>query len=282
MNGAGETILLVDDDPVHRLRVRYVLEEAAYRVEEAETGEEALTILARGGSDALLLDIDLPGIHGFDVLRAIAEMPAAHGLPVLMITGLDGEVVIESAFELGAYDFISKPINDAVLLQRVRWMLRARENQRRLAISEQRLSTVVRNKAVRDELTGLYNRAHFMKCVESAIAKANTEAGYSFSIAYLDLDHFKLVNDHLGHRTGDRVLRDLARRFEAVVGWRDTLARIGGDEFGLLVDASDDAGEAMKAAERLLMEIESKPLTRVDDMMIAASIGIVHWGAWPG
>ncbi len=277
MNGAGETILLVDDDPVHRLRVRYVLEEAAYRVEEAETGEEALTILARGDSDALLLDIDLPGIHGFDVLRAIAEMPAAHGLPVLMITGLDGEVVIESAFELGAYDFISKPINDAVLLQRVRWMLRARENQRRLAISEQRLSTVVRNKAVRDELTGLYNRAHFMKCVESAIAKANTEAGYSFSIAYLDLDHFKLVNDHLGHRTGDRVLRDLARRFEAVVGWRDTLARIGGDEFGLLVDASDDAGEAMKAAERLLMEIESKPLTRVDDMMIAASIGIVHW-----
>jgi diguanylate cyclase (GGDEF)-like protein/PAS domain S-box-containing protein len=133
------------------------------------------------------------------------------------------------------------------------------------------------HKAAHDDLTGLYNRAHFMKRVASAIAKAHSEPAYTFSIVSLNLDHFKLVNDHLGHSMGDRVLRDLARRFEPVTGSRDTLARIGGDEFGLLVDAPDDADEAVNVAGRLLMEIANKPLTRVDDMMIAASIGIVHW-----
>jgi diguanylate cyclase (GGDEF)-like protein len=277
MSGSPQTVLLVDDDPVHRLRVRYVLEEAGYLVAEAETGEEALRFLANGGFDAVLLDIDLPGIHGFDVLRAMSDMPAARGLPVLMITGLDGDAVVGQAFALGAYDFISKPINDAVLLQRVRWMLQGRANQRKLAISEQRLSSIVQDKAIRDDLTGLYNRAYFMKCVESAIAKAIAEPPYAFSIVYIDLDHFKLVNYHLGHHTGDRVLRDFARRFEAVAGPRDTLARMGGDVFGLLVDAPADDSAAVTAARRLLDDIENKPLTRADDMIVAASIGIVHW-----
>ncbi len=80
MTGPGARLLLVDDDPVHRVRVRYVLEDAAYHVEEAETGEEALEMLARGGFDAVLLDIDLPGIRGFDVLREMSDMPSACGL----------------------------------------------------------------------------------------------------------------------------------------------------------------------------------------------------------
>ncbi len=277
MSGMIETILIVDDDPVHRLRVRFVLEEACYSVLEADTGEEALRVLARDGPDAVLLDIDLPGIKGFEVLRAMSDMPTARGIPVLMVTGLEADDVIEPAFELGAYDFISKPINDAVLLQRVRWMMLARANQRKLATSEQRLSRIVQDKTDHDDLTGLYNRAHFLKAIEAAIARARTEPSYTFSVLYLDLDRFKFVNDHLGHRTGDRVLRDLARRLEPAAGGHDTLARIGGDEFGLLLDAPEHPDGAVNVAGRLLMEIESKPLTRVDDMMLAASIGIVHW-----
>jgi diguanylate cyclase (GGDEF)-like protein len=276
MNGAPATILLVEDDPVHRMRVRYVLEENGYRVEEAETGQEALRILNRGGADGVLLDIDLPDIQGFDVLRAIAEMPAARGLPVLMVTGLEGEVLVEAAIELGAYDFISKPINEAVLLQRVRRMLRARANQHKLAIAEQHLSTV-QDKAIRDDLTGLYTYAHFMMCVESAIVKARAEPAYTFSIIYLNLDHFKLVNDHLGHRAANRVLRDLARRFETVVGSRDTLARVGGDEFGVFIETPENGHEACRLAERLLIETSRKHLTRANDGMIAATVGIVHW-----
>jgi diguanylate cyclase (GGDEF)-like protein len=277
MSHTLEPILLVDDDPVHRLRTRYVLEEASYRVEEAETGEEALQMLERPGFGAVLLDIDLPGIQGFDVLSEMSEMPTARDIPVLMITGMVGDAVVAKAFELGAYDFITKPINDAVLLQRVRWMLQARSNQRKLAISERRLSSMAQDKAVRDELTRLYNRAHFMKCVESAISKAQADPTHAFSIVYLDLNDFRLVNHHLGHRAGDRILRDLARRFEPVARSGDTIARIGGDEFGVLIDAPEGPEAAAEVAERLLAEIENERLTRVDDMMISASIGIVHW-----
>jgi diguanylate cyclase (GGDEF)-like protein len=146
-----------------------------------------------------------------------------------------------------------------------------------LATTEQRLSRIVENKAVHDDLTGLFNRAHFMKCVKAAIAKARGEPPYTFAVIHLDLDRFKFVNDHLGHRTGDRILRDLAQRFEPLIGTRDTLARIGGDDFALLVDAPDDGEEVVRVAGRLLMEIESKPLTRSGDTMLAASIGIVRW-----
>jgi PAS domain S-box-containing protein len=147
MSDSATSIFLVEDDPVHRMRVRFVLEEAGYDVAEAEDGEEALRAVADRLPDAMLLDVGLPGMHGLDVLRALRDGPLTRALPVLMVTGLDGEELMNSAFELGAYDFITKPINDAVLLRRIRSMLAARANQRRLAISERRLSTLVQNLA---------------------------------------------------------------------------------------------------------------------------------------
>jgi PAS domain S-box-containing protein len=144
---AAATIFLVEDDPVHRMRGRLVLEDAGYAVAEAEDGEQALRAIRERTPDAILLDVGLPGIGGLDVLRALRDVPLTRGVPVLMVTGLDGEDLMNSAFALGAYDFITKPLNDAVLLQRVRSMLLARANQRRLAISEQRLSTLVQNLA---------------------------------------------------------------------------------------------------------------------------------------
>ncbi len=131
-------------------------------------------------------------------------------------------------------------------------------------------------KSVHDDLTGLSNRAHFMRTLEFAIARAQIDPTFTFSIVCLDLDRFKLVNDHLGHRTGDRILRDLARRFEPLAGPRDTLARIGGDEFGLLIDSPDDPLKASTIAGRLLAEVSKRAIFRVDDVVLGASIGIVH------
>ncbi len=131
-------------------------------------------------------------------------------------------------------------------------------------------------KSVHDDLTGLFNRAHFMRNLEFAIARAQLDSTYRFSIVCLDLDRFKLINDHLGHRMGDRILRDLARRFEPLAGSRDTLARIGGDEFGLLIDSPDDPQEALDIVGRLLGEIAKRASFRVDDVVLGASIGIVH------
>lgn len=134
-------------------------------------------------------------------------------------------------------------------------------------------------KSVHDDLTGLHNRTHFLRCVELAIARAQVDPAYTFSIVCLDLDRFKLVNDHLGHRTGDRILCDLARRFEPLADSRDTLARIGGDEFGLLIDNPGDPQDTANVAGRLLVEISKRASRRVDDVVLSASIGIVHSNA---
>jgi diguanylate cyclase (GGDEF)-like protein/PAS domain S-box-containing protein len=140
----------------------------------------------------------------------------------------------------------------------------------------ERVQAQLAYKSVHDDLTGLYNRAHFLRCLEFAIARAQIDPSYTFAIVCLDLDRFKLVNDHLGHRTGDRILRDFARRFEPLAGSRDTLARIGGDEFGLLIDAPDDPDDAVNIAGRLLAEISKRASFRVDDVVLGASVGIVH------
>jgi diguanylate cyclase (GGDEF)-like protein/PAS domain S-box-containing protein len=145
------------------------------------------------------------------------------------------------------------------------------------AIKErERVQAQLAYRSVHDDLTGLYNRTHFMSCLDFAIARGRVDPAYRFSVVFLDIDLFKLVNDHLGHRTGDRILRDLARRFEPLAGSRDTLARIGGDEFGLLIDAPDDPEGVVDLAGRLLGEIAKRPSFRVDDVVLAASIGIVH------
>jgi diguanylate cyclase (GGDEF)-like protein/PAS domain S-box-containing protein len=143
----------------------------------------------------------------------------------------------------------------------------------------QRAPAQVADTSERDDLTGLHNRAHFMRCLESAIARAQIDLTYTFSIVCVDLDRFKLVNDHLGHRTGDRILRDLAQRFEPLTGPRDTLARIGENEFGLLIDAPDDPADVANIAGRLLVEVSNRPSRRVDDVVVGASIGIVDFAS---
>jgi diguanylate cyclase (GGDEF)-like protein/PAS domain S-box-containing protein len=129
---------------------------------------------------------------------------------------------------------------------------------------------------VHDDLTGLFNRKYFMQRVEAALARAADDPEYTFALLSVDLDRFKQVNDHVGHRTGDRILGDLARRFEPLIGSRDVLARIGGDEFALLIDSPADPDEAANVAGRLLMEVAKRSRFRVDDVVISASIGIVH------
>jgi diguanylate cyclase (GGDEF)-like protein/PAS domain S-box-containing protein len=140
----------------------------------------------------------------------------------------------------------------------------------------ERVEAQLAYRSVHDDLTGLFNRTHFMQCAQAAIARATVEPAYRFSILYVDLDQFKQVNDYLGHPAGDRILRDLSRRFEPLVGPNDTLARIGGDEFALLVDSPADVEVVLNAAGRLLMEVATRPRFRVDDLVISASIGIVH------
>jgi len=136
----GESILVIDDESVTRMMVRQVLEESKYRVEEAGDGIEGVEKARVRLPDLILLDVRMPRMNGFDTCLAIRELPGGRHVPILMLTGLDDVVSVRLAFDAGATDFITKPINWALLAQRLRYALHAKEQEERLRDSEERLA----------------------------------------------------------------------------------------------------------------------------------------------
>ena len=137
-------ILIVDDDAIERFLHRQALEPAGFAIVEAKDGATALTAFVEAKPDLVLLDVVMPEMDGFEVCRAIRAMPDGGDVPILMATGLDDTDSIDKAYRLGATDFIGKPINRKVLLQRVRYVLRAADAFTNLRVSERRLAEAQR------------------------------------------------------------------------------------------------------------------------------------------
>jgi DNA-binding response OmpR family regulator len=138
-----EVILIVDDEKFMRQLMREALARAGYAVVEADTGERAQELFLASRPDAVLLDVYLPGMEGFEACQAIRRLPGGEHTPILMVTGGGEEELIHRAYEVDATDFIGKPVNSTVLGYRVRYMLRAarmaagiREIQKRLALTQ--------------------------------------------------------------------------------------------------------------------------------------------------
>ena len=136
---AQALVLVVDDDPMMRLLIGESLQQAGFAIEEAEDGLSALTAFERLQPDIVMLDVNMPGMDGFTVCTELRGMPVGNGVPVLMVTGLDDEASINRAYEVGATDFITKPINWPVLGHRVRYVLRASQALDDLRRTEQAL-----------------------------------------------------------------------------------------------------------------------------------------------
>ena len=139
-----ERILIVDDEDMTRIMVRRVLEDAGYSVLEAPDGRQGVEICLRQRPDAVLMDVRMPAMNGYDACRAIRQEVATCRTPILMLTSLDDVVAVQIAFDAGATDFITKPINWALLAQRVRYALRIRQIERRMLENEEQLARAQR------------------------------------------------------------------------------------------------------------------------------------------
>lgn len=262
VGGQAITVVLADDDASFRLLLRRVLENEGYLVMEASDGEEALRICETNHPDLVLLDAIMPDKDGFATCSELQTRDWARRVPVLMLTGLDDEQSIERAFSVGAFDYITKPVNMSVLKQRVRRMLfNSQAEQRMLHL------------AYHDPLTGLPNRHLLMDRLEQAIMRAR-RSNQNLAVMFMDLDRFKLINDSLGHDAGDRLLKTIAARLEGVVRRSDTVARLGGDEFTVILEGLNQPQEAAQVAHNILevmardIDVEASALT------ISGSIGI--------
>jgi len=227
-------VLLVEDNPGDARLVREALNEGApeeFAVQVASSLQQALERLTPAAEpmDVVLLDLSLPDSQGLETYRAIhARHPA---VPVLVLSGLNDESIALKAVNEGAQDFLRKSRVDSELLPRAI----------RYAIERHGMLEQVRQLAVNDELTGLMNRRGFLLLAEHQRSLADRK-GTALSLVFVDIDHFKSINDTFGHEEGDRALKELARLLQRTFRRSDVVARIGGDEFIIMMPEINPEG----------------------------------------
>ncbi|BAW80314.1 diguanylate phosphodiesterase [Candidatus Nitrosoglobus terrae] len=255
-------ILIVDDDRAMRMALRNVLEAGNYQIEEGVNGDQALAVCERQMPDLVLMDAMMPILDGFEACAQIRNLPSGQHTPVLIITALDDEHSIERAFAVGATDYISKPVNFAVLRQRVARLLDASHAEKNIY-----------QLAYYDPLTGLANRTLFKKYLEELMANPLSEDELS-AVLFLDLDRFKLVNDTLGHDIGDLLLKAAADRIVHCLRSGDKVARLGGDEFTIILEGIRSREIIANIATKIC-NVLSKPFSFMgQEIYIGVSIGI--------
>jgi len=262
-------VLIADDEPISRRMLQASLVRWGYEVEVARNGEEALEALFRDAAPRLaVLDWMMPGLDGLEVCRRVRARPGAPYSYLLLLTSKEGSSDLVEGLEAGADDYIRKPFDAEELKARLR------TGERILALQAQLLSAqeALRIQATRDGLTGLFNRRAFLERLAEELARAKRN-GSKLSLLLLDVDHFKRVNDRLGHQAGDDVLRALGSRLSAVLRKYDTLARYGGEE---LIAALPGCGPAtaLVVAERMRSAVASVPIeTGAGPVELTVSIG---------
>ncbi len=254
-------VLVVDDDKAARTLVRLVLEKAGLKVVEADSGEEGLAVLTARAAvlDAVVLDVRMPGLSGFEVLKVIQDDAYFSRIPVLVLTAhADTEEDVVRSALLGAVDHLGKPFSPAVLQAKVVRAVRRRREQREL---EGRVSAAERLARI-DALTQLGNRQLFYERFREEAAFA-ARSRSPLALAVLDLDHFKSYNDTLGHDAGDLALQHFSGTMTSSIRREDSAFRYGGEEFVLLMRGADRRS-AKACTTRLRAALKQSPVVLTD------------------
>jgi len=261
-------ILIVDDQQANVTLLEAVLQREGYLHVTATLNPCAASELHRANNfDLILLDIEMPGMDGFEVMQELKEI-ATHGyVPILVITA-QAEYKLK-ALASGAKDFISKPLDLVEVRTRIRNMLEVRLLYMQLEKANQTLEFL----ALHDGLTGLPNRRLLLDRLSSAIAHARRNKEM-MAVLYLDLDLFKEVNDRFGHDVGDELLTEVGRRLQGAVRQADTVARLGGDEFVLVLSELKESEDIEKLVAKVIAAVARPCHISGADVSVTASIGV--------
>lgn len=247
-------ILLVDDSRAIAMVMGARLESFGHDVKHAINGERALELFQAESFDLILMDIEMPGMNGFEVttrIRALEGLEAWAWTPIIFVTATDTDTNLVTAIEAGGDDFISKSVPENVLQAKMKAMSRIAAMRTRLYMANRKL----KEQASRDGLTGLLNRRAMDMQVDIDWENA-TRSSRPFSLLMVDVDNFKKFNDHYGHQTGDDCLRSVATCLEECIQRINTdrvaqgafVARYGGEEFAVLIPDAEPGVHAGVAA----------------------------------
>ncbi len=247
-------VLIADDDRLSRRLLETAVARMGHDVTSVSDGNAALAALKRpDGPRLAILDWMMPGIDGPDICRQIRR-EASHYVYVILLTARDRREDMLAGFEAESDDFLTKPLDVLELRARLRSGERVLTLQHDLLAAQRALSF----EATHDALTGLWNRRAILDTLERE-ARRMAREGRALAIGLIDLDHFKQINDSLGHVTGDDVLREAARRMLAATREHEPLGRYGGEEFLMILPGAEGA-VAAKAVDRLRDEVTRRPM----------------------
>ncbi len=269
-------ILLADDDAVSRILLQRTLERGGFKVLCVEDGHAAAAaLLADDGPRMAILDWEMPLQDGPSVCREVRA--AGSSAYLILLTSREAVEDIVTGFDAGADDYLIHPCNPDELKARIRVGTRSLQLQASLM-----------HEAQHDPLTGLPNRACFVKRLAHNVRRAREHPGYNFALLFVDIDRFKVINDSLGHLIGDELMKSIAQRLLQAVRFespppghsapRDLVARIGGDEFVILLencaglDNGVDAG--VRVAQRIQTVLKQAFFLENHEVFVTASIGI--------
>jgi two-component system chemotaxis response regulator CheY len=236
-------LLVVDDEALLRRSLNLQLTRAGYEVQEAEDGEAAWAMIEQETYRFVITDWNMPGISGPELVRRIRARPAAGYTYILMLTAHSDKLDVIIGLKAGADDYLTKPFDMNELRARVGIGVRILELEARLQESLASAAEL----AVRDQLTGLFNRRAFDNRLADEVQRA-VRYRRPLSVLMIDIDHFKKYNDQHGHPQGDVLLRELSTVFQNCVRSTDFVARLGGEEFAVILPETNPANAQAVAA----------------------------------
>jgi diguanylate cyclase (GGDEF)-like protein len=268
------TILLAEDDPVTRMLMTRFLKKAGYEVDAVANGSEALDKMTTRYYSMLVTDWEMPEMDGVALCKAVRNMRLDGYVYALLLTARDSKEHIITGLEAGADDYLIKPVHEAELIARLNAGRRILNLEHSLRAANERNRIL----SITDPLTGIYNRRYLMEQLPRELERCRRYA-YPLSVLMSDVDHFKEINDALGHMAGDEVLQQfVVRAQKSIRTSSDWVSRYGGEEF--LIVLPETAHEAaMHVAEKIRGQISSTPFaTRAGDAVVTTSFGVASTG----
>jgi len=267
INENKKTLLIVDDTKIN-IDILIELLGGVYDILVSLNSSRALELLEENHIDLILLDILMPGINGYDLCRVLKAKESTASIPVIFITANSDEESIDTAFEVGGIDYITKPFKALELLARIKTHLKTKELLHDLEESHKELEI----QASQDHMTKLYNRRYFAE-ISKKIMQLSKRNKKELSVLMIDIDKFKNINDTYGHQVGDEVIISFANILKEFSRDSDVACRFGGEEFLLLLPETDLDG-AMQIAEKLRKYVEEFTIKLEDDLTLNYTISI--------
>lgn len=269
MRFSSVKILVADDSKTNLAIITTSLLRLGHQVIAAKNGKEAIEQFLREPPDLIILDVVMEGMDGFECATKLREINSQDWIPIIFLSASVDDVSIAKGINAGGDDYITKPFSEITLEAKIKAMQRISEMRKKLFNTTLELKVL----SSTDTLTGTYNRFQFEKSIKEKLAAADRHQ-MMIAVMFIDLDHFKAVNDTFGHHIGDLLIKEAAARLKKCLRIDDFIARIGGDEFVVIVTDKSSKEVAENVAKKILIALSKTFKLEKNTIRISASIGV--------